>query len=114
MLAIAHRRFGPPSEALELVDVEKPLPAADQVSIRIRAASLNPYDWHQIIGSPRFVRLVPRRPIVGSDIAGEVEAAGSTVTEFKAGDAVFGWCKSGSLAEYGCTPAKTLAMSLPT
>jgi NADPH:quinone reductase-like Zn-dependent oxidoreductase len=77
-------------KVLEVVDVEKPIPADDEVLIRVRAASVNPLDW----------RLKSRRP--GVDVAGEVEALGRSATRFKPGDAVFGACK-GAFAEYACS-----------
>jgi NADPH:quinone reductase-like Zn-dependent oxidoreductase len=109
MKAIAYHRHGPP-DVLQYEDVEKPAPGDGEVSIRIRAASLNPYDWHFIFGSPRIVRLFSGRfpKIAGHDVAGEVEAVGSNVAELRPGDAVFGVCK-GSLAEYGCTRVTALA-----
>jgi NADPH:quinone reductase-like Zn-dependent oxidoreductase len=84
------------------------------VLIRVHAASVNPYDWHFLRGTPGFVRLFtgmgkPKSPRLGADVAGVVEAIGLNVTRFKPGDAVFGTSK-GSFAEYACAPAKSLAL----
>ncbi len=111
--AILYRRYGPP-DVLEYTDIEKPSPAADEVLIRVRAASVNPYDWHFLRGAPSFIRLFtglgkPKSPRLGADVAGIVEATGPQVTRFKPGDAVFGTCK-GAFAEYACAPEKSLAL----
>ena len=107
MKAILCRRYGLP-ELVTCEEVEKPAPASGEVLIRVRAASLNPLDWHLKRGTPLIFRLMtglraPKDPRVGVDLAGEVEAAGNGVTQFKPGDAVFGGCKGGAFAEYVCT-----------
>jgi NADPH:quinone reductase-like Zn-dependent oxidoreductase len=112
MKAAVYIRFGLPENVLQIQDVEKPVPKDDEVLIRVRAASVNPLDSHLMKGKPFFVRLLlglhkPKRP--GVDVAGEVEAVGRNVTEFKPGDEVFGSCK-GAFAEYVCTAEKALAM----
>jgi len=95
--------------------VKKLKVAADnEVLLRVRAASINPYDWHLMRGSPYIVRLVggvrkPRVTRLGVDVVGEVEAAGSGVSRFKPGDQVFGFCK-GAFAEYVCISELSLAM----
>jgi NADPH:quinone reductase-like Zn-dependent oxidoreductase len=99
---------------LQYEDVEKPVPADDQILIQVRASSVNPYDWHFIRGLPSFVRLftgirAPKSRRLGADVAGVVEAAGSNVKIFKAGDAVFGTAV-GSFAEFVCAPESTLAL----
>src|ERR1043165_1922855 len=78
MKAIAYHRHGPP-EVLQYEDVEKPAPGDGEVSIRIRAASLNPYDWHFIFGSPRIGRPFSRRfpTIAGHAVAGAGDARGA-------------------------------------
>ena len=109
MKAIAYHRYGAPAEVLHYEEVEKPQPADDEVLLKIRAAALNPLD-RTVEGKPFFVRWMNRkRSIPGADVAGEVEAVGSKVTAFQPGDAVFGVCRSGSLAEYGCAPASKLS-----
>jgi len=113
MKAIVYDHYGPP-DVLRYEDIEKPVPADDQVLIRVRASSVNPYDWHFIRGTPSFIRLfiglrAPKSRRLGADVAGVVEAAGRNVTSFKAGDAVFGTAK-GSFAEYACASESTLAL----
>ncbi len=103
--AITYTEYGPP-DVLLCREVAKPVPGDNEVLVRIRAASINPLDWHFMRGAPYFLRLMAglRRPKVtrlGVDVAGTVEAAGRNVTQFKAGDEVFGACR-GALAEYVC------------
>jgi NADPH:quinone reductase-like Zn-dependent oxidoreductase len=103
MKAVVRRCYGGP-EVLALEDVEKPVPADDRVLVRIRAASVNPADWHFVRGVPYIIRLdfglgAPANPRVGIDFAGTVEAVGRSVTKFKVGDEVFGG-GNGALAEY--------------
>jgi NADPH:quinone reductase-like Zn-dependent oxidoreductase len=92
---------------LKLVDVEKPTPADDQVLVKVRAASVNPYDWHFVEGTPKIMRLMgvglrkPKDTRLGVDFAGTVEAVGKNVTQFKPGDEVFGG-RGGAFAEYVC------------
>src|SRR5437667_466395 len=90
---------------LKLEDVEKPVPNDDQVLVKVRAASVNPYDWHFIEGTPYLMRAMgvglrkPKDTRLGVDFAGTVEAVGNNVTQFKPGDEVFGG-KGGAFAEY--------------
>jgi NADPH:quinone reductase-like Zn-dependent oxidoreductase len=112
MQAIVYRRYGSP-DVLELEEIPKPTPADGQVLIRVHAASVNPYDWHFLRGTPSFIRLFigmrrPRSPRLGADVAGVVESVGAKVAQFKPGDAVFGTAK-GSFAEYACATASQLA-----
>ena len=93
---------------LKLQDIEKPTPAEDQLLVRVRAASVNPLDWHFIEGTPYIGRFLfgmgPRKPKdtrLGVDFAGTVEAVGKNVTKFKPGDEVFGG-RTGAFAEYVC------------
>ena len=96
---------------LKLEDVEKPVPNDDQILVKVRAASVNPYDWHFIEGTPKIIRLMgvglrkPKDTRVGVDFAGTVEAVGKNVTQFKPGDDVFGG-KGGAFAEYVCRRAE--------
>jgi len=111
--AAVYFRYGPP-DVVEIQEVEKPAPENDQVLIRVRAASVNPLDWHFMRGTPYFLRLMtglgkPKLPRLGVDVAGEIEAVGSAVTEFQPGDAVFGSCR-GAFAEYVCTAKKAVAL----
>jgi NADPH:quinone reductase-like Zn-dependent oxidoreductase len=89
---------------LKLANVEKPAPNDDQVLIKVRACSVNPYDWHFIEGTPKIMRLgvglrKPQDTRLGGDVAGQIEAVGKNVTQFKPGDEVFGIC-TGAFAEY--------------
>lgn len=113
MKAIVHRVYGTP-EILREEETAKPVPAAGEVLIKVRAASVNPYDWHLMRGTPSFVRIFtglrhPKDFRVGADVAGEVEVVGVGVTQFKPGDAVFGTCK-GAFAEYACAPQDQVAL----
>jgi NADPH:quinone reductase-like Zn-dependent oxidoreductase len=101
---LAHDGYGSPDD-LELRDVERPPLDDDGVLVRVRAASVNPYDWHLMRGEPYLVRMSeglrrPKRAVRGVDMAGEVEAVGANVTGLRPGDEVFGWGRWGSLAEY--------------
>ena len=112
MKAIVCHRYGAP-EAFRLEDVDKPAPGDGEVLIRVRAASLNAYDWGLMRGRPPILRMFLglRRPKVnrpGRDVAGRVESVGRSVTQFKPGDDVFGICR-GSLAEYACASEASLA-----
>jgi NADPH:quinone reductase-like Zn-dependent oxidoreductase len=103
MKAIVYQNFGSP-DVLECQDTEKPTPADDEVLIKVRAASVNPLDWKLMKGGPFIVRLLlglgkPKMKRPGVDVAGEVEAVGKNVTQFKLGDQVFGTC-AGAFAEY--------------
>ena len=103
MKAIVYCDYGPP-EVLKLETVEKPMPADSQVLVRVRAASVNPLDWHYMRGTPYIGRLGMglRKPKVigmGVDFAGTVESVGRAVTQFKPGDEVFG-ARTGAFAEY--------------
>src|SRR5207302_3888191 len=98
---------------LKLENIEKPVPNDDQVLVRVRAASVNPYDWHFIEGTPKIMRAMgvglrkPKDTRVGVDFAGTVEAVGknpAAAGQFKPGDEVFGG-KGGAFADYVCPRA---------
>ncbi|MFD6563552.1 NAD(P)-dependent alcohol dehydrogenase [Micromonospora profundi] len=115
MKAIVQDRYGPP-ETLRLADVDTPVPADDQVLVRVEAAALNAYDWHAMRGEPRMARLAmgrsrPRARIRGRDFAGRVESVGADVRQISPGDAVFGDLgdANGAFAEYVCVPASLVA-----
>jgi NADPH:quinone reductase-like Zn-dependent oxidoreductase len=114
MEAIVHCEYGGP-EVLTLADVEKPVPADNQILVRVRAASLNPLDL--TIRGPWLIRPIlgmrkPKDTRLGVDYAGIVEAVGKNVTQFKPGDEVFGG-KDGALAEYVCVLADRAVMHKP-
>ncbi|MFL6620017.1 MAG: NAD(P)-dependent alcohol dehydrogenase, partial [Povalibacter sp.] len=103
MKAVMQRCYGS-GEVLSVEDVAKPVPAADEVLIRIHAAAVNPLDWHGTTGKPYIMRLMagigaPKDPRAGVDFAGVVESAGARITRFKPGDAVFG-AAGGAFAQY--------------
>jgi NADPH:quinone reductase-like Zn-dependent oxidoreductase len=103
MKAIIQTGYGHPERVLQLADVEAPVPADDQVLVRVRAASLNAGDWRRARSSPFIIRLVegvrrPREPRFGADAAGVAEAVGARVTSVRPGDEVYG-IRTGSLAE---------------
>src|SRR5438034_10562593 len=110
MKAIVRERYGSP-EVLELKDIQKPVIDDDSILVRVRAASINAYDWHMLRGSPFLVRMSkgwrrPKSSAMGVDMAGQVEAVGKNVTQFRPGDEVFG-SRTGSLAEYVRATAKS-------
>ena len=112
MRAIVTDRYGSP-DVLELREVEQPVPAPDRVLVRVRAASLNASDKHQLRGTPRVMRPMmgglrrPKDPRRGGDVAGVVEAVGAEVTTVAVGDEVFGSC-IGSFADYATPLARNL------
>lgn len=110
MKAIVCTRYGPP-EALQVTEVTKPTPKDDEVLIKIRAASVNPVD--RIFRVPYILRILtglrkPKDARVGADMAGQIEAVGKNITQFKPGDEVFGVCR-GAFAEYRCAIEDKLA-----
>jgi NADPH:quinone reductase-like Zn-dependent oxidoreductase len=124
MKAAVYTRYGSP-DVVQIADVEMPVPKDDGVLIRVRAASVNPLDEGLMKGGGRVVTGL-RRPKVtrlGVDVAGQVEAVGRNVTQFKLGDEVFGvcilnpqdsairvWIPQGSFAEYACAPESALVV----
>jgi NADPH:quinone reductase-like Zn-dependent oxidoreductase len=113
MKAIVYHEYGSP-DVLRCEELEKPVPKDDQVLIKVHAAAVNPLDWRIMKGEPALLRLFfgwrkPRRGRPGVDVAGEVEAVGRNVTQFKAGDAVFGACPA-AFAEYACTRESKIVM----
>jgi NADPH:quinone reductase-like Zn-dependent oxidoreductase len=106
MKAVVHCEYGGP-EVLTVADVEKPTPTADQILVRVRAASLNRLDLTirgPVLLRPFFGMRKPKETRLGVDYAGIVEASGKNVSEFKVGDEVFGG-KTGAMAEYVCARA---------
>jgi NADPH:quinone reductase-like Zn-dependent oxidoreductase len=117
MKALVLRSYGS-SGHLEFAEADKPVPADDEVLVRVRATSVNPYDWHHMRGEPVFARLIapsmglraPKLTILGCDVAGEVEAAGRSVTMFRPGDRVFALLPGGGYAEYVTVKENLLAL----
>jgi NADPH:quinone reductase-like Zn-dependent oxidoreductase len=108
MKAIVQERFGPP-DILRLADIDPPQIGPGDVLVRVRAAAVNPYDWHLMRGDPLAARLTgdvgltrPKSLVPGIDAAGRVEAVGADVRGLRPGDEVMGFCP-GSLAEYART-----------
>ena len=107
MKAIRYRCYGS-ADVVEFADVEKPKPTANEVLVRVRAAAVNPLDWHYMRGSPYLMRLAsgigkPKDTRMGVDFAGVVAAVGPDVTQFKPGDEVFGG-RNGAFAEFVVVP----------
>ncbi len=103
MKAIIYTKFGPP-DVLHLEDVEKPVPKDNEVLIKIHATTVvkEDPDWRLSPGFNGFLK--PRNPILGQELAGQVEAVGVDVTRFRPGDEVFGIGMFGAYAEYKCMP----------
>ena len=112
MKAIVYRNYGS-HDVLQCEEIEKPTPGDHEVLIKVRAASVNPFDRHYR-GRPYLIRIKtglskPKDTRLGRDVAGQVEAVGRNVTQFKSGDEVFGAC-SGAFAEYACASESALVM----
>ncbi len=120
MKAVVMESYGTP-DVLELRDVAKPTPKADEVLVRVHAASINDWDWGMLRGTSFLIRILnglftPRVRIIGCDIAGRVEAVGEDVKAFQPGDEVYGDLSMsgfGAFAEYACTPEAGLARKPP-
>ena len=113
MKAVIYAKYGPP-DVLELNEEEKPTPKDNEALIQVRAASVNPLDWHYTRGAPYIMRMgaglrKPKVTRLGVDFAGQVEAVGRDVTQFQPGDEVFG-ARTGAFAEYVCKLEKTLVL----
>jgi Alcohol dehydrogenase GroES-like domain len=117
MKAIVQGRYGSPKDVLRLEDVGTPQVNDDEVRVRVRAAAVNPADWHLVRGEPYIARLqwglrTPKNPVPGCDLTGQVEAVGRNVTRLQAGDEVFGSSFMrgfGALAESASVPEDVLA-----
>ncbi|MEQ9303322.1 MAG: alcohol dehydrogenase catalytic domain-containing protein, partial [Marinoscillum sp.] len=118
MKAIIYERYGSP-EVLQYVDQEKPTPKPNEILVKIKAASLNAADWHIMRGKPYFMRLMfgltkPKINRLGCDLAGVVEAVGKEVTDFRAGDEVYGDVAGsdfdgfGAFREYHCVKPESI------
>ena len=120
MKAIVYTQYGSP-DVLRLQDVEKPAPKDDEVLVKVQATSVNALDdllskSHLLTADIFLVRLMgmglfkPKNPILGADIAGQVEAVGKNVQQFRPGDEVFGDIGHGGFAEYVTAPERVLAL----
>ncbi len=139
MKAAVRYEYGPP-EVVKLEEVPTPIPADDEVLVRVHAASVNLGDWEMLTGEPLFISVLanvfapkPRDEvasstgvgaragglfkskfkILGTDVAGQVEAVGRNVVQFKPKDEVFGMCSFGAFAEYVCVPEKAPLVPKP-
>ena len=115
MKAIVYTEYGLP-DVLQLKEVERPTPKDNEVLMKVHAVSVNASDWEYLRGRPLYARLgglrKPRKRILGSDIAGQVEGVGTNVKQFQLGDEVFGDILDymGGFAEYVCAPENKLAL----
>jgi NADPH:quinone reductase-like Zn-dependent oxidoreductase len=115
MKAIVYEKYGGPDN-LQLKEIEKPSPKDDEVLIKVYAVSINDWDYGLLYGDPinrmMFGLRKPKKQILGSDIAGRIEAVGRNVSKFQPGDDVYGDLsgKWGGLAEYVCAAEKSLAL----
>lgn len=112
MKAVVRDKYGS-TETIQFRDVPKPEPGDGDVLIRVHTASVNPYDWHFLTGTPYVLRLMagvrrPKDPVLGADVAGVVEAVGSRVRDFAPGDRVFGIAR-GSFAEWTLATPRSIA-----
>ncbi len=118
MKAIVYHKYGPP-DVLELKEVEKPAPKDNEILVKVQAASVGAWDWHTMRADPFIVRLMgggflkPKNKILGSEVAGRVEAVGKNTKQFQPGDEVFGdisECGLGGFAEYVCAREDALVL----
>ena len=116
MRAVTYQCYGSP-EVLQVVETGRPEPADNEVLVRVKAASVNPMDWHYMRGSPYFMRLMsgigrPEDTRLGTDFAGVVESVGAEVSEFKPGDTVFGGA-TGAFGEFVVLDADRSVTHMP-
>jgi NADPH:quinone reductase-like Zn-dependent oxidoreductase len=105
-----------------MVEVENPVPKADEVLVNVRAASINAADWHVLRGKPLFSRVTlgllrPKHQILGGDIAGEVADVGAGVTRFKPGDEIYANLLDhgfGGFAEFVSVPVDVVSLKPPS
>ena len=109
MKAAVYRKYGPP-EVLKIEEVEKPVPKDNEVLIKVHATTVTPMDWHfrqpgmNVIARMMAGPIKPKNPILGVELAGEIEAVGKDVKRFKEGDQVIAGGQPGGHAEYTCMP----------
>ncbi|MFD7624348.1 NADP-dependent oxidoreductase, partial [Streptomyces sp. NPDC059802] len=106
--AVEFSEYGGP-EVLRVVDRELPHPGPGQVLVEVRAAGVNPLDWQLRSGAVAAMMPVEFPSVPGGDVAGVVAEVGADVTDFAAGDEVFGSIGSGGYAEFALAPAAQLA-----
>lgn len=112
MKAVVYTKYGPTPDVFEVKDIPAPAPKKDEVLIRVKATSINSWDWDRMTGRPRLYQLLhgigsPRLNILGADVAGVVERVGSDVQQFKPGDEVFGDLSAGGWGGFAeCVCAK--------
>lgn len=117
MRAVVHERFGAPARVVEVRELEKPEPGPGEVLVRIRAASVNIADWYAVTGRPLIARgsmglRRPKETRIGVDYSGVIEAVGGDVTDFEAGDEVFGG-RTGACGEYVVAKADRAIVTKP-
>lgn len=117
MRAAVHERFGAPARVVEVRELEKPEPGPGEVLVRIRAASVNIADWYAVTGRPLIARgsmglRRPKETRIGVDYSGVIEAVGGDVTDFEAGDEVFGG-RTGACGEYVVAKADRAIVTKP-
>jgi NADPH:quinone reductase-like Zn-dependent oxidoreductase len=117
MKAIVQDRYGSPDDVLQFQEVDKPEIRDGDVLVRVRAAAVNPADWAIMRGLPYIARPLyglrtPKNGVRGTDVAGVVGAVGKSVTRFRSGDEVFGWCQDlgGAFAEYASVSEDALVL----
>ena len=115
MKAIVYHNYGSP-DALALEEIEKPTAKDDEVLIKVHATAVTPFDWHFLTGTPYIARIMagllkPKHKVLGTDVAGRVEAVGVNARQFQPGDEVFGHSGNhGGFAEYVCVPEAELML----
>lgn len=117
MKAVVLTKYGSPVD-LQIQSVEIPAPKENQVLLKVKASSINDWDWSMVTGKPFYIRLLcglfrPKISIPGVDVAGEVVGLGQGVSQFKVGDQVYGDLSEsgfGAFAEYVCVPAQALTI----
>jgi len=112
--AIIYDKYGSP-DVLGIRDIDMPVVEDEEVLVRVRAASVNPYDWHFMTGLPYFARMQfglfkPKVNGLGADLSGQVEAVGKNVGQLRPGDEVFGQVEAGSFAEYVCVSEDSVVL----
>ncbi len=116
MKALLTEKYGHPEEVLRIGEAPKPVPSPNEVLVRIKATTVNDYDWSLVTGKPYLYRLIfglkrPKNPIPGMEMSGIIEEVGADIRSFKVGDEVFGDTSDsnfGTFAEYICLPEKSL------